>query len=310
MTEFASKCVQRFRRKTNAVGQWGTLAICLALCGCSPIKTVKVDKTVIASHVMDATLEQLVGRIATQYNSVQSLSASVEIATQTGGEHEGQVKQIPTCAGYILLRKPGDLRVLMLVPVIRSSALDMVSDGMNFKLLLSIPLQPKRAITGKDELGTPSKNGIENLRPGIIRDSMLVPAVQPDEFMVLTENSRILTPAAKKKEAVEEPDYDVSVLRTRGDHVLERVRVIHISRVTLEPYEQDIYDHEGRVVTVVKYDRYQKFGETDFPTSIIITRPLDEYQLKIDVTKLTLNGKMSDEEFTLKIPDGIPVRKM
>ncbi len=277
------------------------------LTGCYSIRTHAVDKTVVAQHVQNATLDQLVTKMNEQYRAVQTLNATVDITASTGGRREGQVKEIPTFAGYIMLRKPTDLRVLMLVPVLRSRALDMVSDGKNFKLLVP----PKnKAVEGSDEVTTPSKNGLENLRPNIIRDALLVPAVGPDEYIDLTENSRILAPARGKKEAIEEPDYDLVFLKVRTDHVLERVRVIHISRTTLQPYQQDIYDHSGHVVTVVAYDKYQKFGEVEFPMSLLITRPLDEYSLKIDVSKLTVNTPLDDEQFVLKIPENIPIQKM
>ena len=38
--------------------------------------------------------------------------------------------------GYIFVRKPGDLRVLLQLPVMGSRALDMVSDGRQFTLLI------------------------------------------------------------------------------------------------------------------------------------------------------------------------------
>jgi outer membrane lipoprotein-sorting protein len=44
--------------------------------------------------------------------------------------------------------------------------------------------------------------------------------------------------------------------------------------------------------------------------SITITRPIDEYTLKITITKLTLNEPLDDESFKLEFPDNIPVQKM
>jgi outer membrane lipoprotein-sorting protein len=284
------------------------LLVMLPLTGC--IRTHAVDQTIVPARLMNATLEQLVAQMNERFAAVQTLNATVDITATTGGRHEGQVKEIPSSSGYIFLRKPLDLRVLMLVPVFRSRAIDMVSDGKTFKLLMTVPATPARGIEGAEELTKPSKNGLENLRPSVIRDSLLVPAVQPDEYMDLTESSRLTVPVYGKKARIEEPDYDVVFLINRSDHVLERVRVVHISRVTLLPYQQDIYDHSGHIVTVVTYDKYQKFGEVDFPTSILITRPVDEYTLKIDISKLVINGKLDDEQFQLKFPDGLAIRKM
>lgn len=280
----------------------------LALTGCQTIR--QVNKTTVAPHVMDATLDQLIARMNAQYAAVQSFQAKVEIASSTGGARSGQVKENPSLAGYIILRKPANLRVLMLKPVIGSRAIDMVSDGKDFKLVYS-GIGKTGAYEGPDAppANPTGKSGLESLRPNIIREALQVPAGQPDEYISETQGSRILTPAKGKQGAVEEPDYDLTFLRIRQDHILETGRVVHISGTTLLPYEQDIYQN-GHVVTIVLYDNYQKFGEIEFPMSISITRPLDEYSLKITVNKLTLNEKIDDEGFVLKFPEGVTVQKM
>jgi outer membrane lipoprotein-sorting protein len=285
----------------------------LSLTGCLSltIRHRTVGKTVRAPIIMDATLEQLNQRIAEQYAAVKTLSASVDIKASVGGSLVGEVKEYPAFAGFILLRKPSDLRVFMLVPVFRSLAMDMVSDGKDFKLYLPQSKPDPKAVVGSDrEVAEPSKNGLDNLRPYIIRDALLIPPVQPGEFVSLTQGARILPPAPGKKEATEEPDYDLTITRPKTGNELETIRVIHVGRATLKPYEQDVYDHAGRLVTVVTYDKYQKFGDLSFPTSILISRPLDQYTLQITVDKLTLNQPLDDEQFVLKIPDNVPITKM
>jgi len=285
----------------------------LSLSGCLSltIRHRAVSRTVRAPIVMDATLEQLNERIADQYSQVKTLNASVDIKASVGGSSVGEIKEYPAFAGFILLRKPSDLRVFMLVPVVRSLALDMVSDGREFKLFLPQSKPNPKAIVGSDqEVAEPSKNGLDNLRPYIIRDALLVPPLLPDELVTLTENARILPPAPGKKEATEEPDYDLTVSRKKSGNVLETVRVIHIGRATLKPYEQDVYDHAGRLATVITYSNYQKFGDIAFPMSILVSRPLDQYTLQITVNKLALNQQLDDEQFVLKIPDSVPITKM
>ena len=76
------------------------------------------------------------------------------------------------------------------------------------------------------------------------------------------------------------------------------------------PYQQDIYDDQGRVQTTISYSDFKKFGGVDYPMSILLKRPLDEYTLQIDISKLTLNQKQDDEEFMLTIPDGVPIQQM
>jgi outer membrane lipoprotein-sorting protein len=286
-----------------------TAGLAFSLSGCLSLTIHKrtVDKTVVAKNLMDATLDQLNGRLAQQYAAVKTLNAKVTIKASTGGQHEGEVKEIPAFSGYILLRKPSDLRVIMELPLVGSMALDMVANGKTFKL--SIP--PKKiAREGSEELTTPSSKGFENLRPSVVRDALQVPPVSPDELVSETRNARILPPVKGKKEATEEPDYDLTVSRVKQGNELQTIRVIHVSRVTLKPYEQDIYDKAGNIVEIVTYDKYQKFGDIDFPMSILITMPIDEYSMQIDITKLTLNEDMDDEQFVLPFPPGTPVQKM
>lgn len=293
---------RQFRRNTAAT-LLPLLAV-LSLTGCvTRVRTVR--KVVLAPNAMNATLEQLEQAVNSEYNAIRTLNASVDITATTGGQHEGKVKENPTFAGYFFLRKPSDLRVLLLVPVLRSRALDMVSNGKTFKLI--IPAR-NRAVEGSEVVTATSKNGLENLRPSIIRDALLIPPILPDDYVSLTQDSRILPPAPGRKEAIEEPDYDISVYHTETDHLLRLVRVIHIGRVSLRPYRQDLYNDRGQIVTTVEYDHYQTVGNIAYPLSIMVTRPLDEYTLKIFITKLTLNKPLDDEQFALKIPPGMPVQ--
>ena len=315
------------------------LPFALGLSGCLSVRVHSVHRTIVAPHVLDADLNQLVEQMNARYTALQTINASVDITATIGGEHEGQVKEIPSFAGYIFLRKPGDLRVLLLLPVIRSRALDMVSDGKTFKLLVP----PKnRAVIGSDEVveaplavvpvatvsaATPVQSGpqpehqpssLETLRPNIIRDALQVPPLATDEFVTLTQHSRLIAPGTPgnedRKESLEEPDFDLTVLHRVGPpstiQTVETVRVIHIGRIDLLPYQQDIYDHHGRVVTEVYYSKYARTNDLQFPMNIFIKRPLDEYTLKIEFTRLQLNTKLDDEQFLLKIPDNVPIQKM
>jgi len=293
----------------RVIGAFIAPALVLSLTGC--VTTRAVNKTILAPDVHQATLDDLLKKLAVEYGGVQTLSLTVNITATEGGARQGQVKTLPSFAGYILLRKPADLHVILKVPFVGSRALDMVSDGQNFKMLIP----PKnRAIVGSETVTKPSANGLENIRPNVIRDALQIPPVGPDELVTLTENSRLIAPAHGKTEAIEEPDYDLSVLRKKAGEpdgrVLERVRVIHISRVTLLPYQLDLYDPQGRVVTTISYSKFQKFGDVDYPMSILLKRPLDEYTLQIDIGKLVLNQKLDDESFKLMIPEGIPVQTM
>jgi outer membrane lipoprotein-sorting protein len=285
----------------------GLVGLAPALTGCLT-HVRSVPKTRPADIVLDATLDQLLKQVDTRFEAIQTINASVEIAATTGGGLQGHETEYPSFSGYIFLRKPEDLRVLLRVPVLGSQALDMVSDGKTWKLWI-----PRRnlAMTGTSEVTKPSQNGLENLRPAVFFDSLLVRGLGTDQIVSLTSDTRVIANENNKKDLIEEPDYDLEILAQPKGQIAHTIRVIHISRANLLPYQQDIYDPEGtRVVTRAFYSNYQKFGDTPFPMKIVIKRPADQYSLSITVTKLTLNQKLDNDQFELKIPEGVPIKNM
>ena len=282
------------------------LCLALPLTGCVS-RTRMVRRVRRAPVVQSTSLDGLVKRIDDHYEEIQTMSLTVEISAATGGGQTGEVKEYPAFSGYIFMRKPADLRVLLLVPVLRSKAIDMVSDGKTFKLL--IPPRNK-AIVGTNEVTTPSKNGLENLRPYVFLDSMLIQGPKTDEIVSRTQDTRVIEPTDKTKDLVELPDYDLQILSKPEGQIARTDRVLHISRDNLLPYQQEIYDASGQIVTRVNYSNYQRYGAVQFPAKIVIERPLDQYSLTVVITKATFNDKLEEDQFDLKIPDTVTVQRM
>ncbi len=284
----------------------GLMALTPALTGClTHIRTV--PKLRPPDVVRNATLDQLLTQVETRFNQTQTLNATVQIAASDGCAQQGEIKDYPSFSGYIFLRKPEDLRVLLRVPVLGSQALDMVSDGKTWKLW-----SPPRhlALTGTSEIADSSQHCLENLRPRIVFDSLLVRGLAPNQIVAFTQDSRVYPNVKNKKEMIEEPDYELSILEEPHGQTAHTLRVIHIGRSSLLPYQQDIYGPDGTVVTRAFYSNYQYFGDIPFPMKIEIKRPHDQYSLAITITKLTLNQKMEDDQFDLKFPEGVPVKTM
>jgi outer membrane lipoprotein-sorting protein len=285
------------------------LAMAAGLTGCFS-STHAVQKTQAPETYRTASVEQLGKELADRDAAIKTLNAQVLVTASTGGSRTGTVTEYTSFRGYIFVQKPASLRVILQVPVLGSRALDMVSDGKQFTLVRASKTLGDIWMQGSNQVTKPSKNGLENLRPPVFLDSLLVPGVQPGEFVNLTESTRVLQEASKHHDAIEEPDYDLTVLKAKSGNILQRERTIHISRVTMLPFQQDIYDDDGQIVTQALYDKYQQSAGQMFPALITIKRPVDEYSLKIEVTKLTLNETFDADQFELKIPAGVAVKKM
>ena len=232
------------------------VALSAGLTGC--YKTIHyVPQTAAPATFRTASVDVLQSEISVRDAAIHTLNASVLIVATTGGGKEGKETVYTSTKGYIFVRKPGDLRVLLQLPVVGSRMVDMVSDGKKFTLL--IPPQ-NRAIIGTNQVTKPSKNGLENLRPAVFFDSLLVPGVNPEEFVTLTESTRVVQSGeGRKKMAIAEPDYDLTIAKRKDGNVLQTTRVIHINRVNMLPFQQDIYDDQGRVVTSAVYENYQAY---------------------------------------------------
>ncbi|HSY73432.1 MAG TPA: hypothetical protein VK798_14350 [Alloacidobacterium sp.] len=283
------------------------IAMCLpVLTGCLS-HTHKLQQPKMPSVVLSATVDQLVSTINKQYEAVQSLSATVEFQASVGGAQKGKVTDYTSFRGYIRLRKPEMLRVLGLLPVLSTRAFDLASDGSTFKLW--IPHENK-AIIGSNSVGTPSAKPLENMRPYVFFDSLLIRGIGPDNLLSLTTDTRtVFDPETKQLLLV--PEYSLSVFRQKANsNILVPVRVIHVSRIDLLPSGEDIYDKDGNIQTQAVYGPYQSFGDFHFPGSITIKRPLEEYQIVITFKEVTVNQPLADDQFQLKIPDGTQIQNL
>jgi len=266
--------------------------------------------TVLKTHppdvVQNATLQQLLDSTNSRYDELNSMMLQVQISTMTGGATQGVVKESISFGGYIVISKPEMIRVLLLVPLVKSRALEMVSDGTSFKML--VPPQ-HCAIVGSD-VSLPSQKGLYSLRPAVILDSLLIKGRGENQVVSMTQDSRVVANPKKRKDYIQEPDYDIEFLSQPEGPVARTLRVLHISRVNLLPYRQDIYNDEGKVITQAVYSNYEKFGNIEFPKKIVIQRPLDELGLTIVVSKPTFNQKLPPDSFELQIPSGIATQNM
>jgi len=98
-------------------------------------------------------------------------------------------------------------------------------------------------------------------------------------------------------------DYTLNIIKQSGRE-WDLSRKVVFDRIDLQPHQQLFYDEHGSIVTDVHYDEYREFNGVFFPTKIEIWRPHEEYAIKLEITKLTINGPIMDDQFTLDLPSG------
>ena len=276
-----------------------TLAAMLPLTGCL-FRTRRVAHEASPAVVQDATQADLIDKINRQAQRIQTLNATVDIDTDVGGAKKGKVTEYQQIRGYVLVRKPGMLRMIGLFPVVRNRAFDMVSDGQTFRL--SIPTKNKFYV-GRNDVIHPSKQPLENLRPQHIMDALLLRPIDTQNEVAAVESTSESVRDPKTKKTVDVPDYTVMVV-ARSEQGWYLSRKIVFSRMDLEPYRQIVYDKLGNVATDARYEKYKEFDGTMFPSQIVISRPQEEYEITLGVIKLKLNEALTDDQFDLPQPAG------
>lgn len=276
------------------------LAMAAPLTGCL-FRTRKPNVLMSTAQLQKANFQELVDKINRDAAQIQTLNATVDIAASTGGSKKGNITDFQEIKGYILVRKPGLLRMIGLFPIVRNRAFDMVSDGDTFKLW--VPAKNKFVVGRNDVIKPSSTQPLENLRPQHILDALLLRAIDPENEIAVLEqgNETVVDPRTHKD--VLQPDYIIDVIRKSGQSWYLS-RKIFFNRTDLQPHRQIVYDKNGYVATDATYEGFKDYTGVQFSTVIHIFRPQEEYAVTLTMEKLTMNQPLADDQFALAQPPG------
>jgi hypothetical protein len=266
-------------------------------------RTRPVEEQYSKAPLLETTQQGLIDSLNQQAEKIHSLQATVDIDSSAGGARKGHVTDYKEIRGYVLARKPAMLHMIGLMPIVRTTAFDMVSDGNVFKLWIP----PKnRFVVGRNDVQSPSVDQpMENIRPQNIYDALLIRPIEGSELAVMERGYQTLHDA--KGHPILQEDYELVVIRKRGEQDAVLSRKIVFSRTDLHPIRQYIYDELGRVATDARYADYKDYDGISFPSRIEIYRPEEEYDIKMNILKLELNKPLKDEQFALSQPPGAQV---
>lgn len=267
------------------------------------LRTRPVEETYSKAPLKEASQSALIDGINQQAQKIQSLQATVDIDTSVGGAKKGHVTDYKEIRGYVLARKPAMLHMIGLLPIVRTTAFDMVSDGQEFKLWIP----PKnRFVIGSDEAQAPNPDQpMENIRPQDIFNALLIRPIDPQFEIAVLENGDEILHDSKGHRVLQE-DYELVVIR-KDDGDWRLARKIVFSRIDLLPHRQFIYDKQGNLTTDARYANYKDWDGTGFPSRIEISRPQEEYDITLNLLKLEINKPLRDDQFALSQPPGAEV---
>jgi outer membrane lipoprotein-sorting protein len=241
--------------------------------------------------LLTADRQTLLDSVTRQFEAVRDFNAEVDMVPALGTAEKSKITEYKDVRAYILFRRPSDIRLIGLYPVVRTKAFDMVSNGLDFKLY--VPSR-NRFLVGKNEIEQPSANKLENLRPQHFLDAMLVRPVDLKTEKVLLMN---LTDE-------DNAFYIIPVVHENGNGQLQLSRSIWFNRYNLTIARQFIFDATGNILTDARYSDWKAYDNVAFPKHIEINRPKDEYAVVIDIVKMDINKGVSQEKFALVQPEG------
>ncbi len=288
--------------RLNRLVQLPVLAFCLLLTGCL-FRTHQVEMRVSSAQLQTATQQDLIDRLNSSAQRIRTLNATVDIDTSIGGVRKGRVTEYQEIRGYILVRQPGMLRMIGLMPVIRNHAFDMVANGSDFKLWVP---PTNKFYVGPENVVAPGATGLTAMRPQIISDALLLDEISAKDDIAVLESGVEKVLDRKTHKEVDQSDYRLDVIHHSQKGWL-LTRKIYFDRVKLQPRRQRIYDEHGTITSDTQYADWKQYGDIWFPSWIQITRPQEEYQITLGVVKLILNEPLTDQQFTLEQPPNATV---
>ncbi len=277
----------------------------LSTTGCV-FRTRPVEDQYSKAPLKEASQQELIDVLNRQAETIHSLKCTVDIDTSVGGLKKGHYTDYKEIRGYILARQPASLHMIGLMPIVRTTAFDMVSDSEGFKLWIP----PKnRFVIGRNQVQTElSDQPIENIRPQNIYEALLIPPIDPATEIAVRENGYEILHDSKGHRVLQE-DYELIIIRKQGNGG-RLARKIVFGRVDLKPHRQYIYDEGGKLATDARYAEYKDFDGISYPSRIEFYRPQEEYDITLNLLKVDINKPLTDDQFTLVQPPGAEVKNL
>ncbi|HVI07081.1 MAG TPA: DUF4292 domain-containing protein [Candidatus Binatia bacterium] len=268
--------------------------------------TRPVEETYSHAPLKQSDQTGLIASINQRADKIQSFQTTVDIDSSVGGAKKGQVTDYKEIRGYVLAQKPAMLHMIGLLPIVRTTAFDMVSDGQNFKLWIP----PKnRFVIGSNEVENYNPDHpMENIRPKDIFDAMLIHPIDMKDEIAVVENGYEILHDAKGHRVLQE-DYELVVIRKTADS-WRLARKIVFGRTDLLPHREYIYNQSGKLETDARYADYKEYDGVQFPSRIEIFRPQEEYDITLNILKMEINKPLRQDQFTLQQPPNAEVVRL
>ncbi|PYS85158.1 MAG: hypothetical protein DMF67_01875 [Acidobacteria bacterium] len=296
------------------------LAAALLLAGCNlfkPSKRVSVPQPL--TPLVEADISKMFEEV-NRFAAVRSLNGRVDVQFLDNSFAEcGIAEKYKTADGRVVVQRPGEIYLLIQLPVVGTKVAEMSSTGQRFWAAVYLgDAKYKRFVTGtnsatyekleadgkgaspdcggggkkrEEAMQRATVSALSSLRPHHLTETLLVPPVATDDpnriYAVAEsfEEEADPRPGAKPGARVVHGYYILSELEPQGQgraRVLRRFWFDRVGQLRLARVQS--YNERGQLLTDVVYGNQQGFGEEGryrLPARIELTRPQEHYSIRI-----------------------------
>jgi outer membrane lipoprotein-sorting protein len=257
-------------------------------------RAVPADQRMLPAK--SASKEELFRGLEEKSRQIRTLIGDVTMDVSGGGKETGVLTEYRQTRGYVFVERPQNIRIKVLLPIVLSTVADMVSDGSQYKL--SIPIK-NQWTEGNVNARVNSTNPVASLRPQHFLDGLFVD-VTP--YLNKPQIKRAFTDQTEGRRSY----YVFTFFNVSGEGPeLRTLEKLWIDRSDdLEVSRKQVFREDGKIETDVQFSNYHTEGNIRFPETIEITRPIEDYTLRLTFQSAKLNEKLQDNTFVLERPEG------
>lgn len=276
-------------------------AMLLAATACGIKTQVKVPISPRIAAAKTATLQELLAMLRDYSDKITSLSSSSVKVSLTVARAENtnvQENRYRAAPGYILMKRPDNIRLNILNPITKTTIIELLSVGDGFEIWSP---RDNKFYVGRNsakefELDANSQAPAFSARP-----IHIFKAIFPQSLLVGRSDQRI---ACTQEQDAEAKYYVLTILQQTGDIELKVLRKLWIERSQMAVVKEEAFSESGEVASVVTYSELFKEGEVLLPHLIHIDRPMDGYKLDLRFANWHINPDLDETSFAMVPPPG------
>lgn len=266
----------------------------LGASGCGIKTQVKILVSPKIAAAKSATVQELLALLKDYSDRITSLSStSMRVDLTMGTAEGGTVQKYHSAPGYILLRRPDDIRLSIQAPFTKTTVIELLSRGDRFEVW-----NPR---DNKVYVGRNGARGYELEENG---EALVFTARPAHIFEAILPRAITLEQADLRISITEEVDsqakyYVLNLLQESGGVEMRTLRRLKIERSEMAVVEDETFTETGRVASIVDYSDLARFDGVLLPREIRIERPIDGYSLGLHFKDWRLNPSLADSAFVL-----------